>query len=184
MSDLRPAPAAGPSKLLLGAVGGLAILLVVGLAGLGYVLTNRPAAPPPSATPVIASTTATPATGAMTPTTGGIAPTVTRQPTATPFVSKEGTPSPTKAAAGTTPGTAPAAGTTPGTAPAAGTTPTTGSAAATTPTTATGATATPTPTATGEMPQTGASQIGLGAALGLVVLLLAARALRLRKRAQ
>ena len=58
--ELQPAADPGPSKLLLAVIGILAILLVVGLGGLGYVLTNRsggePVVPAVTSVPVVSPT--------------------------------------------------------------------------------------------------------------------------------
>jgi len=92
MRDLTPAPPPGPNKLLLGLVGALFLLLVIGLVGLGYVLTGRQAALAP--TPTVAAM-ASPTFIAATP-----VPTPTRPPT--PVLVLVTQPSPTAIA---TPGT-------------------------------------------------------------------------------
>ena len=158
MTDLTPVSPVGPSRLLLGVVGTMAGLLVVGLAGLGYLMANPPAASAPAplvATPTTAPTLAPTATVPVVP---------TRPPTATPYVVKEATPvpaSPSATATGVKGSSAPVSGL-------------------------------PAPTATvqaaggtssGDMPQTGADQMGLVSGAALVMLAGLARVLRLSRRA-
>lgn len=79
--DLTPTPARGPTRLLLGLVGVLFLLLIVGLVGLGYLLTSRQATLAPTPTVVVKASP-----------TVIVVPTPTRPPTPVPVLVTQATP--------------------------------------------------------------------------------------------
>lgn len=162
MTDLTPVPPAGPSRLLLGVVGTMAGLLVVGLAGLGYLMANPPASVP---APQAATPTALP----TLPPTATVTVVPTRPPTATPYVAAEATRVPaTPAPVSPTATATKAAGS---------------SATVSGPPAPTGTVRVTGGAPSGDMPQTGAGEMGLLSGAALVAVIILARTLRLGRRA-